>query len=150
MNANVFVLLSMLASAFLAHYNAPKFYAELAPAEAGKSKLPKFNAVVGGAFGLAAALMGSIMAGGFLTFGGASQGLILNSYATSDPLAFVARLGIGMSIIFSYPLNFLGLREGLFAMFNQKEAAKKPAVHIAVTLLLMGLMNGAALFMKDL
>lgn len=30
-----------------------------------------------------------------------SQGLILNSYATSDPLAFLARLGIGMSIIFS-------------------------------------------------
>ena len=28
---NVFVLVSMLATAFLAHYNAPKFFKELAP-----------------------------------------------------------------------------------------------------------------------
>ena len=92
----MFVLISMLASAFLAHYNAPKFYGELeAPAD-GSSKLPRFNLVVGLGFLAAAGVMGAVMAGGFLTFGSASQGLILNSYATSDPLAFLARLGIGM------------------------------------------------------
>ena len=46
----------------------------------GSSKLPSFNKVVAGGFGLAALLCGTIMSGGFLTFGGAAQGLILNNY----------------------------------------------------------------------
>merc|ERR1719217_486204 len=99
---------------------------------------------------MAAVVMGGVMAGGYLTFGGASQGLILNSYATADPLAFLARLGIGMSIIFSYPLNFLGLREGLLSMLGKTEAGKKAPVHWGVTLALMLLMNGTSLFLKDL
>ena len=61
LNSGIFVLLSMLASAYLAHYNAPKFYEELqAPAD-GSSKLKSFNLVCLGAFGGAALLMGSIM-----------------------------------------------------------------------------------------
>ena len=177
-NPGMFVLLSMLSSAFLcaaaaartagigadgarartrltplplprrsAHYNAPKQYEELAPPATG-SKLARFNTVVGAGFGFAALLMGAIMAGGYLTFGSASQGLILNNYATSDPLALVARLGIGVSIIFSYPLNFLGLREGLLTML--KLDGSKKATHWGATLLLMALMNGTSLFLKDL
>jgi len=150
MNPAIFVLISMLSSAFLAHYNAPKFYKELqAPAD-GSSKLPRFNSVCLLAFGGAALLMGSVMSAGYLTFGAASQGLILNNYATSDSLAFLARVGIGASIIFSYPLNFVGLREGVQTMFGLKEAGKKPFVHVLSTVLLLCMMNGAALFMKDL
>jgi len=149
-NPGMFVLLSMLASAFLAHYNAPKFYDELAAPADGSSKVPRFNMVVFGAFGLAAVLMGSIMAGGFLTFGAASSGLILNNYATPDKLAFLARLGIGMSIIFSYPINFVGLREGIFAALGKTESAKKPAVHVLATLAIMLVINGCALVVKDL
>ena len=78
------------------------------------------------------------------------QGLILNNYATSDPLAFLARVGIGLSIIFSYPLNMTGLREGVLAMFGKKAAGDKPIVHIGLTLLLLLVMNGASLFLKDL
>ena len=149
-NPSMFVLISMLASAFLAHYNAPKFYSELeAPAD-GSSKLPRFNLVVALGFLGAAVVMGSVMAGGFLTFGSASQGLILNSYATGDPLAFLARLGIGMSIIFSYPLNFVGLRDGILSALGKTEEGKKNSVHIALSLLLMLIMNGTALFLKDL
>jgi len=150
MNTRVFVLISMLASAFLAHYNAPKFYQELTPPADGSSKLPRWNLVCAAAFGGAAALMGGIMAAGYLTFGSAAQGLILNNYATSDTLAFVARVGIGASIIFSYPLNFVGLREGVLGMFGAQEAGKKNVVHVALTVGLLCLMNGAALFMKDL
>ena len=143
----MFVLISMLASAFLAHYNAPKFYSELqAPAEG--SKLNRFNFVVASGFLAAAVVMGSVMVGGFLTFGSASQGLILNSYATGDPLAFLARLGIGMSIIFSYPLNFVGLREGILSSLGKTEEGKKTSVHVALTLALMFIMNGASLFLK--
>ena len=90
------------------------------------------------------------MAGGYLTFGGASQGLILNSYATSDPLAFLARLGICASVIFSYPLNFVGLREGVLGLLNLKQHAGKASVHTITTVVLMCLMNGLALKLKNL
>jgi len=150
LNSGMFVLLSMLSSAFLAHYNAPKFYDELEAPPDGKSKLARFNLVVGAAFGAAALLMGSIMAGGYLTFGSAAQGLILNNYATSDPLAFVARLGIGMSIIFSYPLNFVGLRGGVLGMLGLADKADDNKVHVVATVALLCLMNGASLILKDL
>ena len=97
---------------------------------------------------MAAVVMGAVMAGGFLTFGSASQGLILNSYATSDPLAFVARLGIAASIIFSYPLNFVGLREGILAFVGKTEEGKKNSVHVGLTLAIMLVINGSALFLK--
>jgi len=106
--------------------------------------------VCAGAFGLAALLCASIMAGGFLTFGGASQGLILNSYATADPLALLARLGICASIIFSYPLNFVGLREGVLNMAGLSKRAGETSVHVGSTLILLTVMNGLALKLKNL
>ena len=147
-NPSIFVLISMLATAFLAHYNAPKYYKELAVPADGTSKQKAFNTVCAGAFGLASLLCAVIMAGGFLTFGGASQGLILNSYATSDPLALIARLGICASIIFSYPLNFVGLRDGVLNLFNLD--GSKSSVHVSLTLLLLCMMNGVALVLKNL
>jgi len=148
-NLSIFVLISMLATAFLAHYNAPRFYEELAPAKDG-SKLGRFNLVCAGAFGLASLLMGLIMAMGFLTFGANSQGLILNNYATKDTMAFLARVGIGASIIFSYPLNFAGLRQGVLSIFGKEKAGDKPAVHVAATALIMLATSGLALVVKDL
>ena len=68
--------------------------------------------------------------------------------ATADALAFVARIGIGFSIIFSYPLNFVGLREGVLSLFGASEAGKRTDVHIISTLLLMLAVNGLALFVK--
>lgn len=140
----------MLATAFLAHYNAPKMYKELAGPEDGSSKLGRFNMVVGCAFGLAALLCGSIMTAGYLTFGKASQGLILNNYATADALAFIARIGIGLSIIFSYPLNFVGLREGVLSLLNLSHKAARTDVHVISTVLLMLCVNGLALVVKNL
>ena len=55
-----------------------------------------------------------------------------------------------MSIIFSYPLNFVGLREGVLSALGKTEEGKKNSVHIALSLLLMLIMNGTALFLKDL
>ena len=90
-----------------------------------------------GAFGLAALLCGSIMAAGFTTFGAASQGFILNNYATADSLALLARIGISASIIFSFPLNFVGLREGVLDLVRLKARAHEDAVHRASTVLLL-------------
>mmetsp|Transcript_21613 Transcript_21613/g.55207 ORF Transcript_21613/g.55207 Transcript_21613/m.55207 type:complete len:497 (+) Transcript_21613:76-1566(+) len=150
LNPSVFVLVSMLATAFLAHYNAPKYFNELAEPTDGSSKQAAFNKVCAGAFGLAATLCGSIMAGGYLTFGGASQGLILNNYAQGDPLAFLARVGISASILFSYPLNFVGLREGVLGILGLKDQADKNSVHVISSVLLVCVMNGLALKLKNL
>ena len=49
--------------------------------------------VVAGGFGLAAFFCASVMSGGFLTFGSAAKGLILNNYATTDRLALISRVG---------------------------------------------------------
>ena len=65
-------------------------------------------------------------------------------------MAFVARVGIALSIIFSYPLNFVGLREGVLALFGKSEAGKRTDVHVVSTVLLMLLVNGLALFVKNL
>lgn len=80
----------------------------------------------------------------------ASQGLILNNYATADTLAFVARLGTSASILFSYPLNFVGLRDQTLSLLGLKERAGETGVHVLVTLALMLGMNGLALVTKDL
>ena len=150
LNPSAFVLVSMLSTAFLAHYNAPKYFNELAVPTDGSTKQQAFTRVCAQAFGLAALLMGSIMAGGYLTFGGASQGLILNNYATSDPLAFVARLGISTSILFSYPLVFVGLREGVLGMLGLRDKAALRSVHVTSSVLLVLIMNGLALKVKNL
>jgi sodium-coupled neutral amino acid transporter 11 len=94
LNVRAFVLLSMLSTSFIAHYNAPKFYAELKD-----TSLPRFNQVVKNAFGSSTLIYAGMMATGFLAFGGASGGFILNNYASNDALISFARFAIGLAIV---------------------------------------------------
>ena len=149
-NPSIFYLVSMCATAYVAHYNAPRFYNELAAPADGKSKLGRFNLVSASGFGLAAAISAILMSMGFLTFGSVSQGYILNNYATQDVGALIARLGIGVSIVTSYPLNFVALREGVCSLFNLSKYSHRNDFHWAITLLLLCTFNGIALVMKDL
>lgn len=68
----IFVLVSILATAFLAHFIAPQFYTELAPKKLSSSKastftaatpstMPRFSWLTAGGFGGAACLTGIIM-----------------------------------------------------------------------------------------
>ena len=58
------------------------------------------------------------------------------------------RLGIGSSVIFSYPFAFVGLRDGVLTLLNlDPEIAR---VQRVATGLLIVLVNGAALVLKDL
>ena len=50
---NVCILVSLLATAFLAHFNAPTMYSQLAAPEDGSPKLRRFNRVVAGGLGRA-------------------------------------------------------------------------------------------------
>jgi len=67
------ILLGMLSTSYMAHFNAPKFYSTLK-----NNTVPRFLKVVSTSFGISIGLFSIMAALGFLTFGGASSGLILN------------------------------------------------------------------------
>ena len=90
----------MLSNAYIAHFNAPKFFYELKDRTLGR-----FNQVVGWSFG-ASVLLYSIISGlGFLTFGAASNGLILNNYSTKDVLMGFSRIAVALSVIGRYVVD---------------------------------------------
>jgi amino acid permease len=93
---NAFLLLSMLSTAYLSHYNAPRFYLELA-----NPTIPRFSTVVVGSFATALCIFLGIAAVGFLTFGENSAGFILNNYAKNDSWMSWSRLAVALSILFS-------------------------------------------------
>lgn len=101
----------MLSTAYEAHFNAPLFYRELK-----NNTVPRYTKMVSASFLACVATMTAVTAFGFLTFGGASSGYILNNYANSDRLAALARIFVATSIVFSYPLCFVGLRDGIREM----------------------------------
>jgi len=139
MNPGVTVVLSILSTAYLAHYNAPMFYEQLAPdPEGGKDRRFVIVSVLG--FAIAGLIFSVVMAGGFLTFGVASKGLILNSYAVTDGWATFARGAIVCSLITAYPLVFLSLRKQLVDVLGDRGAnfaAEKP--RLLTLLMLIGI-----------
>jgi amino acid permease len=101
------VLACSLTTAFMAHYNAPRFHAELA-----NNSAQRFQTVTFVSYAVSAVLFGLVATAGYMTFGGNSQGFILNNYASSDPLILVSRFALSLSILLTYPLPFVGLRDG--------------------------------------
>lgn len=142
-NNRVFVLLSMLSTSFIAHYNAPKFYGELKNPDTAK-----FNKVVAAGFGLSILFNLYIMCIGYLTFGGSSLGLVLNNYSGQDTLATYARVAIGAAILTGYPFTFSALREGLLDLMNFSEERRKKAVK-PLTVGLLSIITVMALLLKD-
>jgi len=93
----------MISEAYIAHYNACRFYVELK----GKT-VRKFGNVVSCSFGISALYYIFVTAFGFLTFGANSAPYILDSYSTHDALASISRSCVSFSLIFTYPIIFMG------------------------------------------
>jgi amino acid permease len=144
LNHLTFVLLSTLSTAYIAHYNAPKFYNELSD-----NKMNRFNKMVGGAFGASIALFCFIMSIGFLTFGSVTQGNILNNYASQDRLASLARFAVGLTLVTGYPFTFLSLRENLLDIMGKKDEKERKALFKPLTLSLIIAVTALALVVKD-
>jgi len=136
LHPEVTVLLAILNTAFLCHYNAPTYFEQLAPGPGGnKSKSFRTVSLLG--FGIACGIFSIVLVGGFLTFGKTCSGLILNSYAATDKLATAARAAIALSVTTSYPLVFFSIRKQICEMLGKKftEAAKaRPSTITAVLL----------------
>lgn len=111
LDPKIFVLFSNLGLAYIAHYNAPKFYSELERASPAR-----FNKVIAISFVVLATLYTSVMLLGHATFGDVTRSNILLNYAEADGLAFLGRIATALSILCGYPLAFVGLRDAVVGM----------------------------------
>lgn len=127
------------------HYNSPRFYTELKNAS-----IPRFTAAVGFGFGLSALIYVAIAAAGFLTFGGNCDGYILNNYSPHDPLATVCRLAVFLSTLLTFPVVFIGFRDGVLDVLNvPSELQTSPNLNV-LTLILLAIITVVAIFVTDL
>ena len=128
LSAKSLILTCMLSNAYIAHFNAGKYLAELKD-----NTLSRFNQVIGWSFGAAILLYSTITAVGFLTFGAASNGLILNNYSNKDLLMSLSRIAVAISVTGSYPLLFDGTRDGLLDLFKVKKEKRDNALLNKIT-----------------
>merc|ERR1719217_1381825 len=105
------VLVNFLAMAFLSHYNGCKYYRELE--HHTPARLAKCTAM---GMGFTSAFYVVTAVAAYETFGTTAHSVILENYAKDDGLANGARVGMGFSIIASFPLMFSGLREAVLEL----------------------------------
>jgi len=105
--SKVFVLASLLSYCFVCHYNAPRYYSELEGKEADEHKFLKMTAL---SYGSGALIYMGTMILGLHLFGPLSASFALNSFSINDPLGMVARVAFGSSVLASFPLIFLNMR----------------------------------------
>jgi amino acid permease len=139
------ILVSMLSTAYIAHFNAPKFYRELK-----NNTMPRFNTVVFSSFGISVAVYAVVSAMAFLTFGSVTGGLILNNYSTKDALLSFSRFAVALSLIFSYPLLFVGSRDGLLDLIRVPEEKRTNSMLNQLSVGLLGIITLLALKVTDL
>jgi len=142
---NSFIYLCMLSTAYMAHFNAPKLYVELY-----NNTIPRFRTMVNLSFGISIIVFCAVASFGFLTFGAASNGLILNNYSTKDTLMSLSRFAVAASILFSYPLNFVGVRDSVLELLNVPETKRTNAYLNTVTAGLLVVVTGLAFVITDL
>lgn len=111
MGVSSLLLVNALAVAFLCHYNGCKYYREFIGKTPGK-----FSSRINVAFTIVSLIFGFAMISGRATFGPLSDAVILNNYAANDTFANVARVGMGLANVLSFPLMFSGLREQALAL----------------------------------
>lgn len=61
---------------------------------------------------------------GFLTFGENSAGFLLDNYSVNDGWASFSRFGVSISVLSSYPLLFLGARDGCMALTGRSSLTR--------------------------
>jgi amino acid permease len=141
LNPSSLILVCMLSTAYMAHFNAPSFYKELK-----NNTLARFNTVVASSFGISIALMLIITSVGFLTFGQACSGVVLNNYADRDAWIKMSRVAVATSLVFSYPLAFQGCRNGVVDLL---QVPKSNIVLNTTTLALLSVLTLLAMNLKD-
>jgi hypothetical protein len=91
--------------------------------------------MVGTSFAISISIFAAMAGLGFLTFGGNASGLILNNYSSKDALMGVSRIAVAVSLVFSYPLAFTGMRDGVLDILQVKNKTNKLLNSLTVGLL---------------
>lgn len=144
MNPNSFILVCMLSTAYMAHFNAPKFYMELKD-----NTVKRYNTLVSTSFAISIATFILMAAFGFLTFGAGSSGLILNNYSNKDVLMGFSRVAVAISLVFSYPLAFAGCRDGILDLAKVPLSERTNGLLNKVTIGALSVITTLALVLKD-
>jgi amino acid permease len=130
-----------LSTAFVAHYNAPKFHAELI-------RKDQFSTISYASYAIAAVAMAITAVAGYATFGNECQDVVLNSYSPNDSLITACRLLTALSLTATFPLPFVGLRDGIMDAFQLEKGQDQTRIAVAVALL--ALITGAASQIQNL
>ncbi|CAJ1335357.1 unnamed protein product [Effrenium voratum] len=115
LRVDFFEALALFSSAFMAHYNAPKFYSQLQD-----RSVPRFGLLVSLAFGLALLVFMAFGVCGFALFGFDVEGNVLKNYDFS-PKVMLAWLSMGFSVAFTYPLVFSTFRDSFTALTGSSD-----------------------------
>jgi Transmembrane amino acid transporter protein len=67
-----------------------------------------------------------------------------------DPLAVASRVAMAVSILLTFPLPFVGLRDGLFDAMNVPDADRTDTTVVSVTVALLLMITVLALLIQDL
>jgi hypothetical protein len=86
---------------------------------------------------------------GFLTFGKACDGLVLNNYAGTDILMGLSRIAVAVSLVFSYPLAFTGCRDGFLDLAKVPVEKRSSGTLNFVTFALLGVITYFASTLTD-
>ena len=103
--AGLFSAFPIMCVALTCHYNAPKFYGELADRSLGR-----ITRIVAAAFACVLTLYLVVAMCGYVLFGADTQGDVLNNFGEGDPAAVVARVALTAILCCCYPLVFVSLR----------------------------------------
>ncbi|KAL3928798.1 MAG: hypothetical protein SGBAC_012491 [Bacillariaceae sp.] len=139
------ILISMLSTSFIAHFNAPKFFKELK-----NNTLERFNIVTSASFGISIAFYCLVSSLAFLTFGSNCSSMVLNSYSSKDLLLFAGRFAVAVSLVFSYPLLFQGSRDCLLDLVRVPEQKRTTGLLNMLTLGLVSSITYVASQVTDL
>lgn len=139
------ILLCMTFQAYFAHYNAPRFYVELK-----SNTIGRFTTVVASSFGFSAVIFILFTTFGFLTFGANADGNILNNYSNHDGLASCCRLAIAVALAFTYPLPFIGVRDGIIDLLMVQESKQTSQNLNALSVILLTIFTCLAMYFTDL
>jgi len=145
LSPNIFILISMLSTATISHYLAHKFYRELR-----NNTIERFSTVVWVSFFVSIIIFAIVSLLGFLTFGGACSGLILNNYSAKDKIMSLSRAAIVISILTSFPLNFTGMREGVMDLAGIKEEKRSNSLFVFTSIALLSIITILASITRDL
>jgi len=110
-----FVFTSLLSYCYVAHYNAPKYYAEMENPTSGRVLGMTLTAYIGSAVIYAASMWLGVRA-----FGADCKPYLLNNLSPTDPLAVIARVSIATSILAATPLMFMNVRNWLISLAHQR------------------------------